>query len=567
MKRRDFIRKAGFAAGVPIAFHGVPLKLMASHQNVERLAAESTNDRVLVILQMHGGNDGLNSFVPLDNYDHYYSRRANIALPYKSGRRTVIPLDSTVASADQIGLHPDMQAFKDMYDLGRAAVFQGVSYERNNGSHFRGRDIQFMGGGADDYLSSGWIGRYLNTQYDGRVYPEEFPYPEMLDPLALEMGNDLSLIFHQTGNIPTSISLAGSPTSLANQIDGLEGFTDEGVDPRGTPPEFLDDTPYGKQMNWILGLEDKSEDYIKRLSEIYDSAAESKVEYPNFYPFNAPDGSKSNGLSGQLQLVARLLDGGVKTKVFLVKIGGFDTHANQTESYDPTMGSHAALMYHISNAMKAFNSDLISRGLDHRVLALTMSEFGRRIGSNGSYGTDHGTGGPVMMFGTGVKPGIYGTSPDLSENNVGMQFDYRQIYANILHEWMEVDQQVIANDIFFGDYITGPDPNGNTYETMDLIKEVITSNDNYLKSNFKIDSLYPNPASSYTQVNLVINDKQTVNVEIIDINGRVVMRSTRQLSAGKHTISFQLDKLIPGIYFVKAKSEKLNDTKRLLIRK
>lgn len=567
MKRRNFLKKIGFAAGAPIAFQGVPLKLLASHQEFQHLAQQSTNDRVLIILQMHGGNDGLNTIIPISNYDEYYSRRANIAIPYKVGNRTLIPLDSTVASEEQVGLHPDMNDFKSLYDRGKAAVFQGVSYERNNGSHFRGRDIWFMGGDADDYFSSGWIGRYLGTEYTPLTYPEDFPTAEMPDPLALEMGNDVSLLFHQDGNIPTSLSLGSSPGNLANLIDQLEGFEDEGVDPRGNPPAFLNNSPYGQEMNWILGLEDKSETYIKRLAEIYDSAAETSVTYPENYPFNAPDGSKRNPLSSQLRLVARLLAGGVKTKVFLVKMGGFDTHASQVESYDPTMGIHSALLYHISSAMAAFQKDLRSRGLEERVLTLTMSEFGRRIGSNGSYGSDHGTGGPIMMFGAGVKPGIYGTVPDVSQGNVGMQFDYRQIYANILFEWMGVEKSVIENDIFFRDFIEGSNPNGGSYEPMDLIKEVILGEKEHLKKNYRLDSVYPNPASNYTQAKIFVNNHQTVNVQLINVRGDIVSQSTRKVTPGEHTFSFVLDSLNPGFYFIKAKSEILDDTKRLIIRK
>ncbi len=567
MKRRNFLKKLGFAAGAPIAFQGVPLKLLASHQEYQQLAQQSTNDRVLIILQLHGGNDGLNTIIPISNYDEYYSRRANIAIPYKVGNRTLIPLDSTVASEEQVGLHPDMHDFKRLYDAGKAAVFQGVSYERNNGSHFRGRDIWFMGGGADDYFSSGWIGRYLGKEYEPLTYPTDFPTEEMPDPLALEMGNDVSLLFHQEGNIPTSISLGSNPGNLANLIDQLEGFEDEGIDPRGNPPAFLNNSPYGQEMNWILGLEDKSETYIKRLSEIYDSAAETSVTYPENYPFNAPDGSKRNPLSNQLKLVARLLAGGVKTKVFLVKMGGFDTHASQVESYDPTMGVHSALLYHISSAMAAFQKDLRSRGIEDRALTITMSEFGRRIGSNGSYGSDHGTGGPVMMFGAGVKPGIYGTVPDVSQGNVGMQFDYRQIYANVLFEWMGVDKSVIENDIFYQDYIEGPNPAGGNYEPMDLIKEVILSEKEHLKKNYRIEAVYPNPASNYTQAKIFINNYQEVNVQLINVNGQVVSQSTRRVAPGEHTFSFVLDALNPGFYFIKAKSEILDDTKRLIIRK
>ncbi|MEO1254238.1 MAG: DUF1501 domain-containing protein, partial [Bacteroidota bacterium] len=497
-------------------------------------------------------------------------------IPYKVGNRTLIPLDSTVATEEQVGLHPDMQDFKRLYDSGKAAVFQGVSYERNNGSHFRGRDIWFMGGDADDYFSSGWIGRYLGTQYkapDGTplTYPEDFPTDEMPDPLALEMGNDVSLLFHQEGNIPTSLSLGNNPVSVLNQINNLEGFNEEvgqlAIDDRGLPPDFLDNSPYGQEMNWILGLEDKSETYIKRLAEIYESAAETSVEYPETYPFNAPGGSKRNPLSNQLKLVARLLAGGVKTKVFLVKMGGFDTHASQVEDYDPTMGVHSALLYHISSAMRAFQLDLRQRGIEDRALTISMSEFGRRIGSNGSYGSDHGTGGPVMMFGLGVKPGIYGTVPDVSLGNVSMQFDYRQIYANILYEWMGVERSVIRDDIFFRDFIDGPNPMGGNYEPMDLIKEVILGEKEYLNKNYKLESVYPNPASNYTQAKIFVNNYQDVSMELINVRGVTVSRINRRVAPGEHTFSFVLDGLNPGFYFVKAKSEMLDETKRLIIRK
>ncbi len=562
----------GFAAGAPIAFQGVPLKLMGSHQEIQNLAAQSDNDRVLVILQMHGGNDGLNTIIPISNYDEYYSRRANIAIPFKVGNRTLIPLDSTVASDEQVGLHPDMHDFKRLYDSGKAAVFQGVSYERNNGSHFRGRDIWFMGGDADEYFSSGWIGRYLGTQYTSPEgtplnYPDDFPNDEMPDPLALEMGNDVSLLFHQEGNIPTSISLGSSPLGLETLINRLNGFEDEGIDDRGVPPAFLNNSPYGKEMDWILGLEDKSEDYIRRLADLYEMAADTSVDYPETYPFNSPSGRKTNPLTNQLQLVARLLAGGVKTKVFLVKIGGFDTHASQVESYDPTMGGHAALLYHISSAMRAFQNDLRSRGIEDRVLTVSMSEFGRRIPSNGSFGSDHGTGGPVMMFGSGVKPGIYGTVPDVSFGNVGLQFDYRQLYANILHEWLGVEKSVIETDIFFRDFIDGPNPQGGDYEPMDLIKEVILGEQEYLKKNYKLESVYPNPASNYTQAKIFVNNYQDVSMELINVRGVTVSRMQRRVAPGTHTFSFVLDGLNPGFYFIKAKSEMLDETKRLVIRK
>ncbi|MBK8290929.1 MAG: DUF1501 domain-containing protein [Flammeovirgaceae bacterium] len=570
MRRRHFIKKLSLAA-VPFTLGGIPLRLMAEN-SLTRMAEQSTNDRVLIILQMHGGNDGLNSIIPVEAYDLYYQWRANIAIPAKNSLRKMIPLDSTLPSAAQVGLHPDMIAMKDLYDRGRMTVVQGVSYKNNNGSHFRGRDISFMGGGFDDYFSSGWVGRYLQEEFEPKVYPNDFPNAEMKDPLAIEMGSDVSLIFHQQGNIPTSISL-NNPESFARLVGELEGFVDQGIDPRGKPPTALDNSPYGKELNWILGLEDKSQDYAERLYDVYKAASPSSVTYPERYPFNAPKDSMRNGLTPQLQLIARLLDGGgpglgVKTKVFLVKTGGFDTHAQQVESYDPTMGQHAALMYHISSAMKAFQDDLKARGLEDRVLTVTTSEFGRRVRANGSYGTDHGTGAPVMIFGKGVQPGVVGVVPDLNKQNVEMQFDYRQVYANLLRDWMLVDEAKINSDIFFKDFINGPKEDGaGSYEPLPLATQVISGvQENFINARFVLEDCFPNPATDFTTIKFRINTANLVDLTLINNQGRTVKTLLHEEQPeGEHLVRAYVGDLPTGVYFYQLKTSFVTQTKKLVV--
>lgn len=570
MKRRNFIKKLSLAS-IPFTLGGIPIRLMAEN-SLTRMAGQSTNDRVLIILQLHGGNDGLNSIIPVEAYDLYYQWRANIAIPAKNSLRKMIPLDSTLPSAVQVGLHPDMIALKDLYDRGRMTVVQGVSYKNNNGSHFRGRDISFMGGGFDDYFSSGWVGRYLQQEFAPEIYPNDFPNAEMKDPLAIEMGSDVSLIFHQEGNIPTSISL-NDPQSFAQLVEDLEGFTDEGIDPRGKPPLALNDSPYGKELNWILGLEDKSEDYAERLYEVYQNAPATTITYPERYPFNAPRGSMRNGLTPQLQLIARLLDGGgpglgVKTKVFLVKMGGFDTHAEQVESYDPTMGQHAALMYHIASAMKAFQDDLKARGLEDRVLTVTTSEFGRRVRANGSYGTDHGTGAPVMIFGKGVQPGVVGTVPDLNKENVEMQFDYRQVYANLLRDWMLVDENKINTDIFFKDFLNGPKEDGSgNYEPLPLATQIISGvQENFINTRFNLEDCYPNPATEFTTIKFKINSTNLVTLSLSNNQGRVIRTLLQEeRNEGEHEIRVNVLDLPVGIYFYQLKTGFFQETKKLIV--
>jgi len=570
MKRRKFIKQLSLAA-VPITLGGIPIKLMAEN-SLTRMAEQSTNDRVLIILQLHGGNDGLNAVIPVEAYDLYYKWRANIAIPAKNSIRKMIQLDSTLPSNAQVGLHPDMIAIKDLYDRGRMALVQGVSYKNNNGSHFRGRDISFMGGGFDDYFSSGWVGRYLQEEFAPKTYPDDFPNPEMKDPLAIEMGSDVSLIFHQEANIPTSVSL-NDPQSFAKLVEELEGFIDQGVDPRGKPPLALENSPYGKELNWILGLEDKSQDYAERLYDVYKAASSTSVTYPERYPFNAPRGSMRNGLTPQLQLIARLLDGGgsglgVKTKVFLVKMGGFDTHAEQVESYDPTMGQHAALMYHISSAMKSFQDDLKARGLEDRVLTVTTSEFGRRVRANGSYGTDHGTGAPVMIFGKGVQPGVVGVVPDMNLQNVEMQFDYRQVYANLLRDWMLVDESKINSDIFFKDFLNGSKEEGaGNYEPLPLATQVISGvQEGFINSRFSLEACHPNPATEFTIIPFKINNINLVDITLKDSQGRTIKTLLHEeRTAGEYSLRVDVTDLPPGIYFYQLKTGFFHDTKKLIV--
>ncbi|MDW8331726.1 MAG: DUF1501 domain-containing protein [Cyclobacteriaceae bacterium] len=569
MKRRDFLKHIPAAAALPISLGGIPLKAMAWNP-LTMLAQQSNSDRVLIILQLHGGNDGLNTLIPIEQYDLYYSRRANIAIPKNNSLRKLIPLDSTLPSDKQVGLHPDMTAIKALYDNGRAAFVQGVSYKNNNGSHFRGRDIWFMGGGADDYYPSGWVGRYLAQEYAALGhYPEDFPHPDMPDPLGIEMGNDVSLIFHQQGNIPTSISL-NDPEGFAALVEELEGFQDVEIDPRGRPPAIVNNSPYWHELNWILGLEKKTDDYAQRLYQVYLAGGATSVTYPEIYPFNAPRGIKRNPLTPQLKLVARLLAGGCKTKVFLVRIGGFDTHAEQVENYDPTMGMHAALLYHVSAAMKAFQDDLRARGLEDRVLTVTTSEFGRRIHSNGSYGTDHGTGGPILIFGKHVQPGVVGTNPDLTQDNVEMQYDYRQVYANLLKDWMLVDKNKITNDIFFGNFIDGenPDEPGTFFEPLSLARDTITGNDSFIDARFYLGDCYPNPAKAETFVYIPYRVNATIHVkiELLDAQGRSSKLVQDGVSEpGEHRILANLQGLKPGMYICRMKAGSFERSKKLVI--
>jgi uncharacterized protein (DUF1501 family) len=584
--RRDFLKKLPLAMSIPFTLAGYNVRAI-DQSTLAQLASLSTGNKRLIILQMHGGNDGLNCCIPVDQYDLYYSLRPNIAIPAKNSARKYIALDSTLKTESQIGLHPDMLAMKAMYDQGKVNIVQGVSYKNNNASHFRGRDIWFMGGSAGDSLHSGWLGRYLKTEYQPLVYPDDFPNAQMTDPLAIEIGMDVSLIFHQEESITTAISLNNIP-GFAKLVEELDGFKeDKSLDSLGVPSEFLKGSPYYKELDWILSLEDKSKDYAQTLAEQYRiGSSKQKATYPERYPYNAPSGSAGNALSGQLQTVANLIAGGCQTKIFLVRIGGFDTHADQVEAQNPTMGIHGALMYHISTAMQAFQEDLKIKGYEDDVLTITTSEFGRRAKSNGSYGTDHGNAGPLFIFGKGVKPGVLGNALKLSSNdNLEMQYDYRLIYANIMRDWMGVTDLQRLNEIF----PNGDDPNdknkglmntstnpmagfpfgtsdGVEFKDLPLASHIITGKEDFVNSRFSLEDCFPNPSRGETTFSFKVNSNVFVDLHVLDQSGKVVSKIVHDnFEAGHHHVKANLAHLAPGTYIYELKAGLFKKAKKLII--
>jgi uncharacterized protein (DUF1501 family) len=559
MERRHFLKNLSVVLSSPVIINSLPVRLMAGTNPLLQAAATLDNDKAMVIVQLHGGNDGINTLIPIDQYSLYYNRRANIAVP-DFGSRSYISLDSTVKDRQKVGVHPDMISFKNMYDQGTLSIVNGVSYESNNGSHFRGRDIMFMGGNYNDFLSSGFGGRYLDQIYPN--YPSAYPSTSMPDPLALEIGDDVSLLFTRDNGIPVSVSIF-DPEQFFALVDNLQGFKDkDNIDPRGIPPTSITNSPYGTELKYILDLEEKSNDYATQLKKTFDKGANTKsVVYPNVYPFNAPSGSLRNPLSYQLKLIARLLSGGSKTKIFLVRIGGFDNHANQVETYDPTQGVHAALLYHLSTALKAFQDDLKGLGLDDRVVTVTTSEFGRRIDSNGSYGTDHGTAFPVFVLGKNVKPGIVGNNPDLStsSSNISMQYDYRQIYTAILKDFMGATDAVIEK--------TFKDSFLNTRVPIINTNNVVTGTEgNFFENRFRLNNCFPNPANDVTTFSFYLNTKTNVNLGIYNLQGQLVkMVAEGTKDVGLHEIQFNLKDLGAGTYIYKIKAASLEESKKLII--
>lgn len=532
MKRRDFLAQMGkIAAITPLVISGIPMRAFGASQHAKALNGVF-DDRILVLIQLHGGNDGVNTLIPIQQYTQYQSLRPNIAIP-ETGTRKFINLDNTLSAADQIGLHPDMTAVKAMYDQGKVNIVQGVGYENTNFSHFRSRDIWFTGVDNDEYKNSGWMGRYLNHVFPN--YPDAYPNTEMPDPLGLEIGSKVSLGYYREQGIPTAIA-TDDPENLNNLITNL-----------GAPnPVNNSNDHYGAELQYIMDLYSNANDYAAQLDSRY-SAGNNNVAYPRDnvmqYPGTCPANLKKNPLGPQLQTIAKLIHGGCKTKIYLVRLDGFDTHDAQIAPNKPTEGIHGALLYHLSNAVKAFFDDLAVSGMDENVVAMTFTDFGRRPHSNGSDGTDHGTSSPTFVFGKGVEAGVIGTNPSLTNldetGNLLVQHDYRQIIVSLLCDWLGADEATIAATELL-DY---------TDDKLNII-DLGTGIANVKENDIFSITVLPNPIEQVLQVKIQSKQTGMFTLQVLDMLGKEALRTQIALMEGNNQLQFDCAHLVSGSYLV-----------------
>ncbi len=550
MDRRKFLKNISIVgAAAPFILNGIPVKAFGAKSLLRKMLPKAGNGKILVLVQLHGGNDGLNTFVPIDQYAEYYNLRANVAIPY-SGRRKFITLDESLPDNQQIGLHPDILSFKQMYDAGAATIVQNVGYQNTNMSHFRSRDIFFMGGDYNDRFPSGWMGRFLDYEYPG--YPDSYPSTAEPDPLALELGNAHSLAFHRETGIPMGISLA-SPQAFYDLINSV------GID----PPIDFPDSYYGDELEYLMQMEKKANNYAEQLRFLYDRGSNSaNVIYPEKYRLHAPPQYINNSLTGQLKILARLISGGCTTRIYVVRIGGFDTHAQQVEPYDNSLGRHSALLYHLNSSIKAFYDDLKAQSLDSNVVTMTFSEFGRRVYSNAGYGTDHGKAAPIMLFGPGLRGGVVGNNPDLNQldgGNLEYKFDYRQVYTSVLQDWLGADTAGLSAALFADfedkklDLFGTKKKNYNTSDKTDINR---------------LYDCYPNPVNTHVTFSYYIAEKTDVTIKIHKINGEFVknIQSGVQTEKGSYSKSYDISDIPNGTYIYTFKAGKIKKAKKLVVR-
>lgn len=415
--RREFLRTSVLGGAlswtVPAFLANTFAAMQAEAADSATQVATGRDSNILVILQMAGGNDGLNTVVPYSN-DYYHRARPKIGL----SENRVLKVN------DGIGLHESLSGFKDLYDAGQLSIIQGVGYPNPNRSHFRSTEIWQTASDSEKIESSGWLGRYFDNTCSGcdptiavnigRQMPQAFQAKHPVG-VSLESPQNYRFISREKGKTgemtEESYRKLNEPEAEMTENAGASIAAIPGsIQSGGSALDFLERTALDAQL---------SSDKIRSIA--------SRVENQATYP--------TSQLANSLKLVAKLIGGGLATRVFYVSQGGYDTHTNQ-------VATHERLLKDLGDSVKSFVADLKAQGNLSRVLLMTFSEFGRRLAENASSGTDHGAAAPMFIVGNKVKAGLLGKYPslassDLFQGDLKYNLDFRSVYAGVLENWLK----------------------------------------------------------------------------------------------------------------------------------
>jgi uncharacterized protein (DUF1501 family) len=517
LNRRDFIKLSSLAsASLPIALSGFPI---FANDKPKEYNFTVGNDNVLVLIQLQGGNDGLNTIFNVNQYDNLQSVRSNI----------IVPENELLIVDDVTRFHPSMTGIKEIWDQEKVAIIQNVGYPNQNRSHFRSTDIWNSASSANAYVSSGWIGRFFDINHS--EFPSNYPNTENLDPFAITIGEIVSETCQGT-NANFSMALIDPNNPGTALVSNSSEITNNCY---GDAISFVNDTI--SQTNAYAEVIVNAANAGKNLSEKYTDSE----------------------LSEKLKNVAKLISGGIKTKIFVVQIGGFDNHDNQVVEGETKTGKHAELLQELSDAMHAFQDDLQLLNIDEKVIGMTYSEFGRRIRSNAGLGTDHGTAAPLFLFGTCAKNQVLGDAPEIDtqvdeQEGVQMQYDFRNIYSTILTDWLGATKQESTTLLF------------TDFDALPIFKEgcaAALSTDDFILEGLEI-KVFPNPTINVVNIQFIGNNEQ-VKITLYNTIGAIVKEITnKKYSAIKHTLHVDVKNLPKGNYFVHYQSKGISKTKKLL---
>ena len=422
MKRRQFVKLTSTASAMGL----MPFQVQASLKLANSVFNCDFTNRKLVLIELSGGNDGLNTVIPINVFTDYQNLRPNIFIP-SSQYLPLSAIDSSIQGTNQdIALHPALSGFQTLFAQDQMRIIQSVGYPYQNKSHFASKDIYATGNDGSGWTngnSSGWIGRFMEQHYN-QFIPTTFP-------LGVQIGSpNLNLGFHGVVEHGLAININGQDAE--NFYSVLSGLA-------GDAPTNIPNSDYGTELQYIIDTDALSNQYSETISNAF-SAGTNLVTYPD------------SNLANQLKTVARLIRCNMQSKVYLVTLGGFDTHNAQNQGSGDILGKHNNLLSELSEAVSAFMLDINADSIGEDVIGLTFSEFGRKAKENGSLGTDHGEVAPMFVFGRAVQSGISGINVDLTEatedNNFqveSVQYDYRTTFATLFQDFLGAsDSQIDA---------------------------------------------------------------------------------------------------------------------------
>ena len=397
IKRKEFIQIGSLATASML----LPKFLKA----FEGQTMVPLGNKVVVILQLSGGNDGLNTVIPVRN-DLYYKARPRLG----------IVRDKALSLTDEVGLHPALTAFKELYDDGSLAILNNVGYPNPDRSHFRSMDIWHTASQSSEYWNNGWVGRYLDAQCKGCDKPTQ----------AIEIDDILSLALKGDNIKGIAVKDPRRLYGTANEKffkEVMKNHTDEAGE---QPADYL----YKTMAETLTSAE-----YIFQQSKMHPT----KAEYPK------------SDLGNSMKTIASLIFSEINTKVYYVSLGSFDTHINQD-------GQQQRLFTEMNDAVKAFVKDLKTNNRFDDVMLFTFSEFGRRVAQNASNGTDHGTANNMFLISGGLKQkGLINELPnlaDLDEGDLKYNVDFKNVYATILNKWLKAnDKEILAKQYEYLNFI------------------------------------------------------------------------------------------------------------------
>jgi uncharacterized protein (DUF1501 family) len=526
MKRRDFLQHSGTATALSAftikGFSMTPNPKLPFLQALEFNGVPE--DRVLVLVQLAGGNDGLHTLVPLDQYGNMKKARKNIILPEQKLLR--------LNKYDKLALHPNMTQFQQMFNEGLVSTVQDVGYPEQDYSHFRSMDIWMSASDSKDYVENGWAARYIEDRYPG--FPKDYPNDKNPDPLAIQIGSTISmaLMGHE---LPAGMAIT-DPKAYYEFVNDVV--------------EEAPDTPFGRELEFLRYTSQQAQVYYESVKK----AAEKGKNLSKLYPVEG-----KNYLADELRIVAQLIKGGLKTPVYIVTLDGFDTHSEQINTNgNPLEGDHADLLRNLSEAIAAFQDDLRLLGIDDRVVGMTFSEFGRTIASNGSFGTDHGAAAPLFVFGKSVLSGVIGKNPVIptgseldKSGDVPMQYDFRSVYATVLQDWfgLATPEKIL----------------GRKFDILPIFKSKTTSLNDWQPREKVEVSIFPNPCQYHTSFKFSIQGGR-VRIRVFDLGGRLLQTVTdAQFPAGTHLVPFQRHGLPQGHYHVQISVNETSLSRKLVV--